>query len=212
MELIEKQTIMLFPTVMFTGKISDITACDRIEAQLRKMQKSGQGVPHKFTQREFLTPDDIHLLPEMKELVDLVMKESGQMLDVYKMKRDSHYITNMWANITAPNRWHHMHFHANCLFSGILYVTTPKDCGSTIFQDPRMHSRMIEPSYWENNTLNSTEFHAPPERGRMLMWPSFLSHSVDYGTAKESEDRIVVAFNIMIRGLIDRRTARLELR
>lgn len=71
---------------------------------------------------------------------------------------------------------------------------------------------MIEPAYTESNIINGNEFLAPPEKGRMLMWPSFVSHTVDYGTAPEHDDRIVVAFNIMIRGLIDRRTARLELR
>jgi uncharacterized protein (TIGR02466 family) len=212
MQLIEKQTVMLFPTPIFTGKISDITVCDRIEKKLREMHQLGQGVPHKFGKSNFLSSDDIHLLPEMKELVDLIITESGYVLDIYKIKRDSHYITNMWANITNPNRWHHMHFHANCLFSGLVYIKTPPNCGNTMFQDPRIHSRMIEPVYTENNILNGAEFSAPPEKGRMLMWPSFLSHTVEYGTAPEQEDRIVVAFNVMIRGLIDRRTARLELK
>jgi uncharacterized protein (TIGR02466 family) len=212
MELIEKQTAMLFPTPLFTGKISDVTACDRIEQKLRELQHAEQGLRHKFDKRNFLSSDDIHLLPEMKELVDLVLKEAGFVLDLYRVKRDSHYITNMWANITAPNRWHQMHFHPNCLLSGILYVRAPENCGNTTFQDPRIHSRMIEPAYWENNVLNSTEFSVPPQKGRMVMWPSFLSHTVDYGTAPEDEDRIVIAFNIMVRGVIDRRTARLELR
>jgi uncharacterized protein (TIGR02466 family) len=212
MELIEKQAIMLFPTPLFAGKISDITACDRIEKKLREMQKLEQGAPHKFGKSIFLTPDNIHLLPEMKELVDLVMKESKQILDEYKIKRDSHYITCMWANITPPNNWHHMHTHANSLFSGILNIRTPENCGATNFQDPRMPSRVIDPMYTENNILNSAEFSVPPQKGLMLMWPSYLSHAVQYGTAKENEDRIVVSFNIMIRGLIDRRTARLELR
>ena len=81
-----------------------------------------------------------------------------------------------------------------------------------MFADPRMHARMIEPIFTEKNVLNAAVFVVPAEKGRMLMWPSYLSHAVDYGTAKEEEDRIVVAFNIMIRGLIDRRTARLELK
>ena len=71
---------------------------------------------------------------------------------------------------------------------------------------------MIEPTYTESNSLNSSEFHIPPEKGLMMIWPSYLSHAVQYGTAKEDEDRIVIAFNIMIRGLIDRRTAVLDLR
>jgi uncharacterized protein (TIGR02466 family) len=209
MELIERYTHLLFPTALFTGKISDITACDRVEKKLREMQKSGQGDAQEFT---FVTPDNIQTLPEMKELSDLILKESEQILDAYKIKRDSHYITNMWANITHPNHRHHMHIHPNCLFSGILYVKAPKNCGPTIFGDPRLNARMIEPSYTEMNIHNTSVFMVAAEKGRMLMWPSYLAHAVENGTAIEDEDRIVVAFNIMIRGLIDRRTARLELK
>jgi len=53
MELIEKQAIMLFPTALFAGKISDITMCDRIEKKLREMQKLGQGVQHKWEKNTF---------------------------------------------------------------------------------------------------------------------------------------------------------------
>jgi hypothetical protein len=37
----------------------------------------------------------------------------------------------------------------------------------------------------------------------MLIWPSHIPHGVGQGTADEREDRIVVAFNIMIRGVIE---------
>jgi len=212
MPLIDKQMQMLFPTPMFSGKVSDLGACDRVEKKLREMQKSGQGLKHNFGDFAFLTADDIQALPEMKELVDLIMNESGQILDLYKIKRESHYITNMWANITHPNHRHHMHIHPNCLFSGIIYIKAPKNCGPTLFFDPRINARLIEPTYTENNVFNSAALTVPAEKGRMLIWPSYLSHGVDYGTSNENEDRIVVAFNVMIRGLIDRRTARLELK
>ena len=44
----------------------------------------------------------------------------------------------------------------------------------------------------------------------MLIWPSFLPHAVERGSAKTNEDRIVVAFNVMIRGKIENPTAYLE--
>jgi uncharacterized protein (TIGR02466 family) len=118
----------------------------------------------------------------------------------------------MWANITHPNHRHHMHIHPNCLLSGILYLKTPKDCGPTMFQDPRPGARMIEPSFTEMNAFNSENFVVTPEKGCMMIWPAYLPHAVENGRAKEDEDRIVVAFNIMIRGRIDKRTARLELK
>jgi len=51
----------------------------------------------------------------------------------------------------------------------------------------------------------------PAEKGRLLIWPSHIPHAVEQGTANAAEDRIVVPFNIMIHGLIELFTARLDL-
>jgi uncharacterized protein (TIGR02466 family) len=213
MELTAKQMFTLFPTVLFTGKLSEMGVVDRVEQKLLEMRAQKQGVVAKSTQAAFMTRDDLQTHPEMKELVDLIMRESGQILDAYKIKRDSHYITNMWANIANPNRRHAMHVHPNCLFSGILYIKTPKNCGPTMFTSPRQLARMFEPAYSEKNELNSDVFVFPAEKGRMLLWPSYLPHAVEQGSSEdETEERIVVAFNIMIRGRIEEATMSLELR
>ena len=212
-ELTAKQMFMLFPSPMFTGKLADISMCERVEKKLRELQKSGKGMssPEGMI-LAYMTPDDIQILPELKELVDVIMFESGNILDAYRIKRESHYITNMWANIANPNRRHHMHIHPNCLLSGLVYIKTPKNCGSTVFISPRQLSKSLEPTYLEKNEINSDAFTMPAEKGRMLIWPSYVPHAVEQGAADKSEDRIVVAFNIMIRGTIDLQTARLDLR
>ena len=211
-ELTAKQMFMLFPTPMFTGKLPDIGLCDRVEKKLRELRKSGKGMSSpEGAVLAYMTPDDIQTLPEMKELVDVVMWESGNILDAYKIKRDSHYITNMWANIANPNRRHHMHIHPNCLLSGLVYIRTPKNCGSTMFASPRQLSKNLDPTYLGKNELNSDVFIMPPEKGRMLIWPSHVPHAVEQGAADEAEERIVVAFNIMIRGRIEAHTAYLDL-
>ena len=208
-ELLGKQVMPLFPTCLFSGRISDIAACDQAEKKLRELQKSGRGTSDLSA---YVTPDNIWNLDELKELVDLIMKESNEVLNFYKVKRDSHYISNMWANITHPNHRHHLHIHPNCLLSGILYVKAPKECGPTVFEDPRPGARIIEPAYTELTTYNSNRFVIAPEKGRMIIWPSYLLHAVDAGSSKSEEDRIVIAFNIMIRATIETTTARLELR
>jgi uncharacterized protein (TIGR02466 family) len=211
-ELAAKQMFMLFPTPMFTGKLGDIGMCDRIEKTVRELQRSGKGRSSPEGQiLAYMTPDDLQTLPEMQELVDVIMVESGRILDAYEVQRDSHYITNMWANIANPNRRHHMHIHPNCLLSGLVYIKTPRNCGSTVFASPRQLSKGLEPTYRRKNELNADVFVSPAEKGRMLIWPSYIPHAVEQGSADESEERIVVAFNIMIRGLIDVLTARLEL-
>jgi uncharacterized protein (TIGR02466 family) len=209
MELQDRQLITLFPSCLFTGRVNDLSLCDRIEAALRAMQKEGQG---SRDETYFMSRDDIHKRPEMKELVDLVMSESARVLDFYKVKRQSHYITDMWGNITNPNHRQSMHIHPNCLLSGIIYITAPPDCGPTMFSDPRPGARMLEPSVTEMTQYNNGSFGVAPDKGVMLMWPSFLPHAVERGQNRTHEDRIIVAFNVMIRGSIDISTAHLELK
>jgi uncharacterized protein (TIGR02466 family) len=210
-ELAAKQMFMMFPTPMFTGLLPDATMCDRIEKKLRELQRLGKGYPSTGPVLAYMTPDNLQGLPEMKELVDVIMWESESILDAFAIKRESHYISNMWANIANPNRRHNFHIHANCLLSGLVYIKTPKNCGSTIFASPRMNSKNLEPTYLKKNELNADVFSLPPVKGRMLIWPSHVPHAVEQGAANEAEDRIVVAFNVMIRGLIEQVTARLEL-
>lgn len=212
-ELTAKQMFMLFPTPLFMGTLSDLGVCDRIEKKVRELQAAGSGKSSPDgTLIAYMTRDDIHTLPEMKELVDVIMAESGNILDALRIKRDSHYITNMWANLANPNRRHGMHIHPNCLLSGVVYIKTPNRCGPTVFVTPNQFVKLLEPTYLDKNELNASTFVSQPEKGRMLFWPSHIPHAVEQGTADESEDRIVVAFNVMIRGLIDSETARLDLR
>jgi uncharacterized protein (TIGR02466 family) len=209
MELKDRQLLQLFPTCLFVGKASDLGICDRLEAALRAMQKAGEG---KQDDSFFMTRDDIHKRAEMKELCDLVLAESGKALDFLRVKRQSHYITDMWGNITNPNHRQALHIHPNCLLSGIIYVTSPQACGPTQFADPRPGARMLEPSYTELTPYNSGQFMIAPEKGVMVMWPSFVPHAVERGRNRTHEDRIIVAFNVMIRGAIDIPTAHLELK
>ena len=209
-ELVDKQLFRLFPTPLFSARLSDLTVCDRVEKVLRDLQRSGQGSaspPTAVRLRAYMTPDDLQMLPQMRELVDIIMRESEQILDIHAVKRDSHYITNMWANIAHPNRRHAMHMHPNCLFSGVVYIKTPKNCGPIVFASPRQLAKNLEPSYAQKNEFNGDVFIVPAEKGRMLMWPSHVPHAVEEGSADDSQDRIVVAFNIMIRGKSEVSTA-----
>ena len=165
-ELTAKQMFMLFPTPMFTGKLPDVAICDRVEKKLRELQKSGQGTfSPEGAVLAYMSPDNLQTLPEMKELVAVIMEESGIILDALAVKRDSHYITNMWANIANPNRRHFMHMHPNCLLSGVVYIKTPKNCGPTAFASPRLLARNLEPTYCKEERFERRRLrHAGRER------------------------------------------------
>jgi uncharacterized protein (TIGR02466 family) len=211
-ELTSRQLINLFPTPMFTGMLPDLAMCDRIEKELRKLRRSGVGrsAPERASP-SYLTPDNLHTLPQMKELVDVIMLESGKVLDVMSVRRNSHYINSMWANITHPNHRSNMHVHPNCLLSGLVYIKAPPNCGPTMFASPRRFTKNFEPRHTQRNDYNTDYFIMPAEKGRMVIWPSHVPHVVEAGTADESDDRITLPFNIMIRDNIEMFTANLNL-
>ena len=210
MDIVNRQLLTLFPTCLFVGTVSDLTLCDRLEKALYAMRTAKEGIFD--SNGGYTTPDNLQARAEMKEFGHVVMQETNQILDFMRVKRDSHYITNMWANIVNPNHRHLEHIHPNCLLSGIMYVRAPKGAGPTSFSDPRPGARMIDPTYVEMTPQNMGVFNMVPEKGVMLIWPSFLPHAVEQGTASPDEERIVIAFNVMIRGTITNRTARLVLK
>ena len=208
MGLNAKEMFMLFPTGLFTGKIPDLTLCDRIANKLYELQTSGNGTTARTFLRSYMSPDNLQTLPEFKELVDIILEETGHILDIYQFKRDSHYVSSMWGNITSPNRRQNTHHHPNCLLCGLLYVKTPPGCGQTVFTSPRALSNAIVPDMREKNQFNADSFVYPIEKGRMILWQAHMPHSVDNGNADDKEDRIVVAWNVNIRAKVDMETAR----
>jgi uncharacterized protein (TIGR02466 family) len=106
------------------------------------------------------------------------------------------------ADITNANHRHSSHIHPNCILSGIFYVRTPKDCGPIVFSDPRPAARVFEPDYFSMNDYNSGVCSIQPQAGEMIIWPSWLPHGVEVGNCALDEDRISIAFNIMIKGAV----------
>jgi uncharacterized protein (TIGR02466 family) len=200
----------LFPTPLIVGEVEDDSLCQDLQEQILKLRDNKEGY---FEAGNFVTDDQLHVPGRGFEVFsELVLNETKNFLDFLKVKRDNHYISGMWANVTNPNHRHPVHIHPNSLVSGILYIKTPENCGKTAFTDPRPAARVLEPSYEEMFEFNSGLMRYPPKRGTMLMWPSWLTHGVDRGfCVDENDERITIAFNVMMLGKIDTMTGKLEL-
>jgi len=193
-----KTTLQLFPSLVFQGKINDDSLCDRLEEYLLSLWKNKEGI---FAEEEgFTSHDNLNDKPELKELSDIVLKESNFILNFFKVKRDSHFITSMWANISRGRNMHLKHIHPNSFLSGVFYVKTPKDCGQLVITDPRPGSEVIQPDYHERDVYNCGKYHIIPEKGNIHFWQSWLPHCVEKAYSKSEENRICIAFNIMIKG------------
>ena len=105
-------------------------------------------------------------------------------------------ISNMWAIINTGGASNHRHQHANSTISGAYYVRAPNNCGDIVFYDPRPAAVYSYPKVKAPNFLNAQVNGISPKEGALVLFPSFLDHSVNKNESKE--ERIVISFNISL--------------
>jgi uncharacterized protein (TIGR02466 family) len=198
------EVIPVFPTFIHKGKLINDNEINKLQQSLLDLRY--QEDPNiEFWQSTDLLHTDVNFT----NLTELILQETTKILDGYSVIRDSHYIAGMWGNIHAPNVAHAAHIHPNSYLSGVLYLNTPTDCGPLVFHDPRPASNIIEFAYESYNIRNGKTVVEIPEKGKMLVWPSWLMHGVELGRSQEKEYRISIAFNVMLKGSVNIPTKRI---
>lgn len=115
----------------------------------------------------------------------------------WECKLDQVEITGMWSVINEKNSFNLRHNHANSHFSAAYYVKTNQKDGKIKFFDPNEIKTMYHPKIKTQNEFSSSIVKIQPEEGKLLLFPSYLHHSVEPNLSED--DRIVVSFNIKIK-------------
>ncbi len=136
---------------------------------------------------------------ELEQLRFFVNSISPQLNSVladmgWDIKNQEVKITGMWAIINNKNSSNAMHIHSNNYISAAYYVKAPKNCGDLVFYDPRFAATYRYPKISKTNKLNSNIVAFQPKEGMLVLFPSYLQHSVNVN--KTDEERIVISFNI----------------
>ena len=103
-------------------------------------------------------------------------------------------ITSMWSVINKKNASNARHIHSNNYISAAYYVKAPKNCGDIKFHDPRSAKVIRTPITKKPNNLNLEVINITPQEGLLVLFPSYLHHSVDMNNS--SVERVVISFNI----------------
>jgi uncharacterized protein (TIGR02466 family) len=202
----ERDLLRLFPSIVFKGRITDDDLLSStLSAVYRELTISAR-TDHRHGQS---THDRLHETAGFQAISQVILEETARALDFYSIVRTEHYITGMWSHVTRSEHRHPAHVHPNSLLSGVIYLAAPENSGNLIFLDPRAGSSMIHPEYQEPNYFNLTNFIHQPKKGNMLIWSSWLPHCVDQATRPLDQDRVVLAFNVMIKGSVNRITERI---
>ena len=120
-----------------------------------------------------------------------VFKSYGWVFNPQKVK-----CSGIWAIINKKGNFNTEHIHPNSNLSGAYYVSAPKNCGKFKVINPHSISRDKFPPRENPNELNRLVAEHEIEDGDLLIFPSYLPHSVLPN--QSDDDRIVISFNIFI--------------
>ena len=112
----------------------------------------------------------------------------------WKTQNKDIQIQSMWAIINKKYDFNVLHSHPNCFLSAAYYVSAHENCGDIVFYDPRPAPVYKHPIPKSPNNLNATVNSIKPEAGMLVLFPSYLEHSVNPNMSDKK--RIVISFNI----------------
>jgi uncharacterized protein (TIGR02466 family) len=197
-----KKALPLFPTTVRSFQIPT-DAFRRINGGLRIMlDRLIAAAPDQNHEGGWQTEHDLHTLPEMEELNGYFMNAVNDVISVLSTKHREVEITGCWANISPPGGSHTSHMHPNNFLSAVYYVTVPPGGHRITFYDPRHQIHILAPAFDQVNIHNSDNVNIEAEEGMLLLFPSWLVHSVPVNTSNES--RISISFNINFKNFSGR--------
>lgn len=110
------------------------------------------------------------------------------------------YITNSWIAVTNPGECHYTHHHPNSIISGVLYLQSDNKSGKINFhcKSTFKNSFAFNYDFKQHNVFNSDMWSYSPKSGEILIFPSWVNHSVDVNLSESP--RIILGFNTFVKG------------
>ena len=185
----------MFPTLVWKIQVASPLheAMDaKILAALAGMRRDAPEVaPGEGWQSE----QRLHEREEFRDLVSCVNNAARSILRFLRVGYDTFEITGCWANVLATGAAHKAHSHPNNFLSGVYYVRTRPGTDAINFHDPRNQTGIIRPPVVELTAENTDQVAVTVKNGTLLVFPSYLQHSVNAN--RRDEERISISFNIM---------------
>ena len=144
---------------------------------------------------------DIFAISDLKEIKRFISSSLKEYLEnvVSPKHKIGLYTTESWLNFTKKGERHHKHHHPNSFISGVFYFNTAKK-DMICFHKKSKNNFEIETDKF--NLFNSNSWDLPVNSGQLVLFPSYLEHSVP--VLKENVTRISLSFNTFIIGDINK--------
>ena len=105
-----------------------------------------------------------------------------------------------WTNINGPGCHNIKHHHPQCNLAGVFWIKVPPKSGNLLFESPHSFNSFTEIHCYTDKFIKNTNsyltYSYKPIEGEIVIFPSFLIHSVLKN--ESDEDRISYSFNIKL--------------
>ncbi|MGH6625390.1 MAG: 2OG-Fe(II) oxygenase family protein [Burkholderiaceae bacterium] len=187
--------ISMFPTLVWKIQIKP-QLHDTLDAKILAMLESmRRNLPPSRPGQGWQSGRTLHEREELQELMACVDKAAKSVLRFLRIGYDAIEITGCWATVLTQGAMHRAHSHPNNYLSGVYYLQTHPGADTINFHDPRTQASVIRPPVVELTSQNTDQVVVRVSNGTLLLFPSYLEHSVDASTSEA--ERISISFNIM---------------
>lgn len=125
----------------------------------------------------------------------MIIEESNNFASILELdtKFRPLIFTECWLNIYGEGHAQEVHTHANCIISGIYYEKATAGSGDLLIHSP-YNNTMLDPPHGQVNGFNMKVLPIKPREGKMILFQSYVKHSVKPTHSKD--ERISIAFNL----------------
>ena len=191
---------LLFPTPVWTLQLENYKSVNEAMFDYIKSKQKKDATGISKSNVKGWHSNDFNLNDkEPQNFIAFILPSIEQIMTDMNWEKDKQTakINNMWAIINTGGSANLRHQHGNSTISGAYYVRAPIDSGDIVFYDPRPAPVYSHPNIVKPNLLNAQVNGISPKEGALVLFPSYLDHSVNEN--KSNEERIVISFNIRIQ-------------
>ena len=132
------------------------------------------------------------------DLLQYIHTQTREFFTLLGFNPNSYIEITSWLQYNQPGSDFNRHDHYGAITSGVIYLQAPPDCGDILFHNPieqrRCTNTFFQRIQHEENSYNFNHVRFTPVVGSMIMFESWLQHTVKQN--KSNKPRISISFNI----------------
>ena len=156
--------------------------------------------PTKETPRSniagYQSPSTLQRVEELRSLFEYICQMGFKAVADLDFVDCDLALTEAWLNINDSRQcMNSEHVHGE-VFSGVFYLSAPDESGKLVIQNPAINKMWKGCSLTsQKNQFTGDSIRIEPVEGNIILFPSYISHSVE--TNNHDEERISISFNLI---------------